>query len=133
MGTESIHQEGFNKIPIPAEKEVRKFLRALPTQCPECGEKTDSLKCYTLPSVCIFIGIAARFSRKGHVCCPKCMRKKILLHGMTYNIITANLLWLIFILPWMVIQFLRTFTKGHSFEVVDILAGKRISDVEASL
>ncbi len=90
-------------------------------QCPHCGKMTDSLKVYRLPAVCVFIGIFARLASKGHMGCPSCMRKKILLHGMTYNILTANLLWLFYILPWTIVNILRTFSKGHSSEVIDYI------------
>lgn len=90
-----------------------------PVQCPVCGKITDSLKVYTLPSFWLFIGFYLRYSTKGHMACPSCMRKKILLHGFTYNIITANLFWIIAILPWSLINMLRTLSKGHSWKVVE--------------
>ena len=89
--------------------------------CPECGRPTNSMKAYTLPGLTIFLIVAAHMRHRKHVCCPHCMRKKILLHGFTYNIITAHLLWLILIMPWSVINFLRSFTKGHSREVYRML------------
>lgn len=91
----------------------------IPAQCPECGKTTDSLKVYRLPAFWLFLGFYLRYSTKGHIACPSCMRKKILLHGFTYNIITANLVWIITILPWSLINILRTLLRGHSWEVVD--------------
>lgn len=93
----------------------------VPAQCPECGRMTDSLKVYNLPAFWLFLGIYLRYSYKGHIACPSCMRKKILLHGFTYNIISANLIWIFTILPWSLINLLRTFSKGHSWEVVDFM------------
>lgn len=89
--------------------------------CPECGRYTDSLKLYRLPNLWLFLWIFIRYSSKGYVCCPSCMRKKILLHGFTYNIVTANLIWPVVILPWSIIYLLRSCTKGHSHEVVDMI------------
>lgn len=89
--------------------------------CPECGKMTDSLKLYRLPALWVSLFVYLRYSTKGHVCCPSCMRKKILLHGFTYNIITANIYWPFLILPWSVVNLCRTYSKGHSKEIADML------------
>lgn len=89
--------------------------------CPECGKMTDSLKVYRLPDLWICLGVWVRYATKGHVCCPSCMRKKILLHGFTYNIVTANLLWPFIIMPWSIVNLFRTRSKGHSKEIVLML------------
>lgn len=96
-------------------------LEDYPAQCPECGKYSDSIKCYRIPDLWLCLVIFVRWATQGKVCCPSCMRKQILLHGFTYNIITANFLWLFILLPWCLVQFLRTFTHGHSHEVVEIL------------
>ncbi|MGN0224333.1 MAG: hypothetical protein ACI4AM_09975 [Muribaculaceae bacterium] len=49
------------------------------------------------------------------------MRKKILYHGLTYNILATNLLWPLIILPWTIFNFIRSFTKGHSELVKEAL------------
>lgn len=85
--------------------------------CPECGKMIDSLKVYRLPALWISLFVYLRYATKGHICCPSCMRKKIMLHGFTYNIITAHLLWPFSILPWTIINLCRTNSKGHSKEV----------------
>ncbi len=100
-------------------REMWNQYKHIPVQCPDCGQVTDSLKVYRLPAVVVFIGIYARVASKGHIGCPSCMRKKILFHGMTYNIVTANLIWPFLILPWTVVNLLRTLSKGHSSEIID--------------
>ena len=97
-------------------------MEGIPVPCPECGKMTDSLKVYRLPDLWICLGVWVRYATKGHVCCPSCMRKKILLHGFTYNIVTANLLWTLIIMPWSVINLFRTNSKGHSKEIVQMLS-----------
>lgn len=89
--------------------------------CPECGKPTDSLKVYRLPAVWVSLLVYLRYSFKGHVACPSCMRKKILFHGFTYNIITGNVYWALMIVPWSLVNLLRTLIKGHSKEVVRAL------------
>lgn len=102
-------------------QEIWNKYKQYPMQCPHCGTMTDSLKVYKLPAVWVFLGFYFRWATKGHMGCPSCMRKKILLHCMTYNILTANLFWLVAILPWSIVNILRTFSKGHSSEIVDYI------------
>lgn len=98
-----------------------RYLEEMPVECPECGKYSDSIKCYRLPDVWVFLFVYLRWATRGEICCPECMRKKILIHGCTYNIVSANFLWPFILLPWSVIQFIRTFSKGHSSEVLDFL------------
>ena len=49
-----------------------------------------------------------------YVCCPHCMRKHIFIKGFTYNILLSNFLWPFIILPWSIIQLIRSYNKGHS-------------------
>ena len=85
--------------------------------CPECGCKSDSIKRYELPHLYVFLGVYLYYQNIEYTCCPHCMRKHIFVKGFTYNIITANIFWLFFLLPWSIVQFLRSLTKGHSKEV----------------
>lgn len=82
--------------------------------CPECGRLSDSLKCFTLPNYAVFIGIYAQWQNVQYICCPSCMRKHIGIKCFTYNILLANLLWPVFILPWGVTQMIRTCQHGHT-------------------
>ena len=50
--------------------------------CPECGQQTDSLKGYRLPTFLLFILVAASFKHGLVVGCPACMRKKLLKLGL---------------------------------------------------
>ena len=90
-------------------------------RCPECGQSSDSIKQYELPHFWLFIGIYLRYQNVQYICCPHCMRKHILVKGFTYNIITANVFWLFGILPWMIVQFIRSYTRGHSNGVKEII------------
>lgn len=82
--------------------------------CPECGRLSDSLKCFILPNYAVFVGIYAQWQSIQYICCPSCMRKHIGIKCFTYNILLANLLWPVFILPWGVTQMIRTCQHGHT-------------------
>lgn len=83
--------------------------------CPCCGEKSDSIKRYTMFRVCLFLICYINWQTVTYTCCPDCMRKKILDEGVfTSKIITANFFWLIFILPLAIIQLFLCNQKGHS-------------------
>ena len=85
--------------------------------CPECGCLSDSIKRYELPHIWVFLGVYLYYQNIEYTCCPNCMRNHILVKGFTYNILTANLVWLAILLPWSIIQFIRSFTDGHSDDV----------------
>ena len=89
-------------------------------QCPECGRLSDSLKCFTLPNYAVFIGIYAQWQNVQYICCPSCMRKHIGVKCFTYNIVLANIMWPIFILPWGVTQLIRSSQKGHTTTVKNL-------------
>lgn len=83
-------------------------------RCPECGQLTDSIKSFTLPHIWLFLWCYISWQNIEYTCCPHCMRKHILIKGFTYNILLSNLLWPIIILPWSIIQLIRSYSKGHS-------------------
>lgn len=89
--------------------------------CPECGRPSDSIKSYWMMDLLVFILAFVYHRRKKYVCCPRCMRKHLLVTGFTYNIVLANLLWLMLILPWTLILLAASFTGGHSSEVYGLL------------
>lgn len=89
--------------------------------CPECGELSDSIKNYDLPYRYLFLYVYASTQDIEYTCCPRCMRKHILYRGFTYNILTFNVLWPFWIFPWMIIQLIRSFTRGHSKSVKEAL------------
>lgn len=90
-------------------------------RCPECGQPSDSIKHYRLPYRYWFLYVYASTQDVEYTCCPRCMRKHILIHGFTYNILTFNILWPFWIFPWMVVQLIRSYTHGHSKYVNEIL------------
>lgn len=94
----------------------------LPTACPKCGRVSDSIKCYSVPNYLVFLGVYAAYEFKKEVCCPACMRKRILIKYFTYNIIIGNFLWLMLGLPMGIWKLCSSFTKGHSKSVRAVIA-----------
>ena len=88
-------------------------------ECPDCGQPSDSIKCYST-MILLFIWVFAMWFPKKEVACPSCIRGKITLFCLI-NIVTANILWPIIILPWALVLFCMSFTKGHSSEIQQIL------------
>ncbi len=88
--------------------------------CPECGQQTDSLKGYRVPTFLLFILVAASFKHGLVVGCPQCMRKKLLKLGLI-NLLPANILWVVLLLPWYSICAILTTSKGHSGAVLKAL------------
>lgn len=95
--------------------------------CPECGRLSDSLKCFVLPRYAVFVGVYAQWQNVQYICCPSCMRKHIGIKCFTYNIILANLMWPVIILPWGVTQLVRSCQHGHTKTVKEIFYGCRDS------
>ena len=91
-------------------------------RCPECGNPSDSIKCYRMIDWILFLVIYATWQQATYTCCPKCMRKHILLNGFTYNILTGNLLWIFLVLPWSIVQLIMSYTKGHSKKVHEMIS-----------
>lgn len=89
--------------------------------CPECGEPKSNIKRFVLFSYILFLLIGARFKTSAYICCSGCMRKRIIRNTFNLNILSANVLWLIVILPWNIIAFLCTFISGHSRHVINLL------------
>lgn len=91
----------------------------IPAPCPCCEKISGSIKCFTFTDwFFIVIGMAAQKRRE--IACPGCMRGKIMTHSIV-QLLTANLLWPIVILPHCVVLLMRTFSKGHSKEVQEAL------------
>lgn len=83
-------------------------------RCPECGQMTDSLKRFTLPHIWLFLGCFVSYQNIRYSCCPHCMRKHIFVKGFTYNILLANALWALLILPWSIILLVKSYKRGHT-------------------
>ena len=103
---------------------MNKLTEPIYITCPECGCPSDSIKSYALVDYLIFIGVFAIWREISYVCCPHCMRKHILIKHFTYNILAANMLWPFVVLPWALLQLCKSFTKGHSRDVLDMIGGK---------
>lgn len=89
-------------------------------RCPECGQLSSSIKCYSLPRYFI-VFILISWQTITYTCCPKCMLKHILVRCFTYNILTAHMLYPFIILPWGIIYLLRNMTQGHSEEIEELI------------
>jgi hypothetical protein len=85
-------------------------------ECPACRKPSDSVKCYRMLLV-LFLLIGVSIGGEGHVGCPACTRLKILWYSLV-NLISANLLWPVIVLPWALIALACSFRKGHSAEVL---------------
>ena len=101
---------------------MKKNKETVPLECPECGRQSDSIKQYTLPYKWIFLGVVLYHQDIEYTCCPECMRKHIFMRGFTYHILTTHVMWPFFIFPWSMIQLLRSFTKGHSKAIQELIA-----------
>lgn len=117
------NKKTINEKCIDIEKTIERALNIM-ISCPECGEHSSSIKHYTMIRWALFLFVAAQTQKVAYTCCPKCMRKHILWHGFTYNIITGNFLWFILILPWSLILLIMSFTKGHSSSVLSMIGKK---------
>ncbi len=84
--------------------------------CPECHESTNSLKQIRYCEMLLFLGLAWAIRHRGFVGCPSCARRKLIVHGVI-NIVTANVLWPIIVLPWHLMALSETSKPGHSQEV----------------
>ncbi len=90
-------------------------------QCPVCSKPTESLKRYTLMDRLVFIGVAFWMRRRTCAACPDCMRELLIKNTFSWNILLANLLWLIIILPYNAVLAIGTTTEGHSKSVIKML------------
>lgn len=85
--------------------------------CPLCQRPSDSIKTLRC-GVLVFLGIAGFWRTWTETGCRSCLRGRLLaLAGM--NVLSANLLWPIAVLPWFSVQFLRTGLRGHSPDVCE--------------
>ena len=90
-------------------------------KCPVCSEPTDSLKRYTLMDRLVFVGVAYWMRRRTYTACPDCMRGILLKNTFSWNILLANLLWLLVILPYNLALLIASTTQGHSKSVKKML------------
>jgi hypothetical protein len=85
--------------------------------CPVCGQATDSLKQYTCYGRCGFYVIWIEVQTVVYRACPVCLRQ-FLWRTCLDNMISANVFWLLLLLPKTLLQVASTHTTGHSRSVL---------------
>jgi len=96
-------------------------------ECPVCGKPTESLKQFGVMSDVAFLGIAARSSRCTYTACPTCMRGMVLKDTFTpTNILMANLMWILVVLPYSLAVCAASMIPGHSKAVKNVLRSGRL-------
>jgi hypothetical protein len=103
----------------PPDKPVR--YDQIPLPCPHCGRPTQSLKRYRVFDYLVFLFVAFSVQTVMHTACPRCMRTSLLLRS-ALNVVLANFLCPVVLLVHGM-EFLATFSKGHSTSVLQILRG----------
>jgi hypothetical protein len=84
--------------------------------CPDCGEATEHIKRTDVVSI-VFLLAGAIWKTTTVTTCPACMRKR-LLKNAAVNVVTANLIWPLLILPATIYQVARTYKSGHDERVL---------------
>lgn len=82
-------------------------------RCPACGVPSPAIKQYVLCNLLVFVFVMAFTRRATYTSCGPCMRRTIL-ERSAINLITAHVLWPIIVLPWHTVQFIRSYSEGHS-------------------
>lgn len=98
--------------------------------CPVCGQPTDSLKQYRYVNWVVFYLVGATYSQIYHRACPGCMRRFVARRA-ALNLLPANLLWFLLVLPWGVGLIVGTYRKGHSRDVIRHVAPEQAALREA--
>lgn len=88
--------------------------------CPKCGRPTDSLKRYSYFRYLVFLLAAAFYGMKKVTSCGSCIRGDLAVN-LAINLVPANLLWLIIVLPLNSVYMLASFSQGHSKEITNEL------------
>lgn len=83
-----------------------------PMPCPECGQVSDSIKCFHMTHTMLFLLIWFAVWERTFVACPACMRR-ILRRRLLFNIPTATLIWPALLLIYLP-RFAATYQPGHS-------------------
>lgn len=87
-------------------------------ECPECGAASDSIKVYK-KGYFLFLILAWSLNMQPYIACPHCQRKNIGKY-LLINILTAHLLYIIPLI-WFGVNFFKSYTFGHSSEVIMLL------------
>ncbi|WP_394845652.1 hypothetical protein LZC95_52555 [Pendulispora brunnea] len=119
-------QQGYGAQPYPGshahaghpyrEHETRDLL-----PCPVCGQPSNSIKKYTYANWFVFLFVFFYMQRRTGIACPPCTRKELLTRAAV-NIVTANFVWPFIVLPWHLVLFCASYSKGHSAGVPHLFA-----------
>jgi len=89
-------------------------------KCPVCYVGTTSLKRYGVIHYVLFLGIAVRWQHGSFTACPGCVRKRVLKDTFSpLHILSANLMWLLAVLPYNLGLMIASTIPGHSRSVVE--------------
>lgn len=97
--------------------------------CQVCGVSTENLKA-GVSFVILFAYMFAWVWRKQSMACPKCTRKNVYKLALI-NLLSANLIWPIVVVPICLIQWVSSFRTGHSRAVIDALEARAIKELTA--
>lgn len=97
---------------------------ALP--CPVCDTPTPSLKQYQFVRWLVFYFAGAWWQTEYYRACPHCTRQWVARRAAR-NLLPANLLWFVLVLPWAVGLFVASYRRGHSAAVL-----RNVSPLEAA-
>ena len=71
------------------------------------------MKQFRCLSWCLFYLAGASWQTEYVRACPGCMRRHLAWRTLV-NLVPANVLWPVMVLPWAAVQFVSTYQKGHS-------------------
>ena len=98
--------------------------------CPHCNAESDSLKQYRYLNWLVFflVGYVKQYIViRG---CPSCLRR-IVWQRCLVNLLPANLLWPILVLPWALVLTVRSYQQGASGKVVEgVSAVEQIREID---
>jgi hypothetical protein len=102
-------------MPNPWDRQPRTvpIAAAAALPCPLCGQATESLKQYQYVRWMVFYLVGASWQQLVLRACPRCMRGQIV-RRMVWNIVPANVLWVVLLLPWGLGLLIASRRKGHS-------------------
>ena len=107
------------------EAETQPDADTAPTECPFCHALTTSLKRYRWMRWVLYVGITFRVRSGIYVACPKCMRNMVLKDTFSpLNILAANLMWIVVVLPYCLVLMVLSTVPGHSACVKRRLRGE---------
>lgn len=100
-------------------------------KCPVCYTGTESLKRYGVIHYVLFLGIAVRWQHGSLTACPRCVRKRVLKDTFSpLHILSANLMWLLAVLPYNLGLMIASTIPGHSRAVVELIERKLGGNVQ---